>query len=393
MGSRGMGSPMRRRDRACRLLALLLLSLTCLAVRPAIADTATSLRITFLNPGKHDEFFWPAVSGAMSAAAAQFGDTLEIVYAERDAQAIGTLGREIINRATPPDILILVNEFQAGAALLKEADAKGIKTFMLLNSFYGAEAQRMGAPATRYKHWLGSLVPDNKAAGKRMAEALITCARQTAEKGKDGKYHLLGLLGDSTTPASIDRTEGLLEAVAARPDVVLDRTLATNWQTVKGHDLTANFLDWSESQKIPLAGIWAANDALALGAIAAAEERQLATGKDFCTVGLNWSPEAVDLVASGKMAMTHGGHFLAGGWAIVMLHDLLSADAAGKPVAARDAAFSMAPIDRRNVQDFIAKLGDRDWRRIDFKSFSHHGDGGSYNFSLAKTLDHLRPPM
>jgi len=364
-----------------------------LGLRPAAADTAAPLRIAFLSPGKSDEFFWPAVSAAMRAAAAQFGDTLEIVYAERDAQAIGKLGREIINRTTPPDILILVNEFQAGTALLREADAKGIKTFMLLNSFYGADIAAMGAPGAHYKNWLGSLVPDNKAAGKRMAESLITCAREKARKGKDGKYHLLALLGDSTTPASIDRTAGLEEAVAARPDVVLDRALATNWQIPKGHDLTINFLDWAGSQDVPLAGIWAANDALALGAIAAAAERQLRSGQDFCTVGLNWSPEAVDLVAKGQMVMTHGGHFLAGGWAIVMLHDLLAADAAGRPVPTRTAMFNMAPIDQRNVQDFISKLGDRDWRRIDFRSFSRSTDSGSYNFSLAKTLAHLHPPM
>jgi ABC-type sugar transport system substrate-binding protein len=388
-----MDSPMWRWDRLRSLLALLLLLQPIIAVRPAAADSAAPLRIAFLNPGKSDEFFWPAVSAAMRAAAAQFGDTLEIVYAERDAQAIGKLGHEIINRTTPPDILILVNEFQAGTALLQEADARGIKTFMLLNSFYGDDAKAMGEPKARFKNWLGSLVPDNKAAGKRMAESLITCAREKARKGKDGKYHLFALLGDSTTPASIDRTAGLEEAVSARPDVVLDRALATNWQIPKGHDLTVNFLDWAGSQEIPLAGIWAANDALALGAIAAAKERQLRPGQDFCIVGLNWSPDAVDLVAKGEMVMTHGGHFLAGGWAIVMLHDLLAADAAGRPVPTREATFNMAPIDQRNVADFIAKLGDRDWRRIDFKSFSRGTDSRSYNFSLAKTLDHLRPPM
>jgi ABC-type sugar transport system substrate-binding protein len=384
-----------------RLAWLSLIPFLWLTVIPAEAQEARSeevgagkpLRIAFLNPGKHDEFFWPAVSAAMTAATAQYGDSLEIVYAERDAQAIGKLGRAIIERADPPDILILVNEFQAATALLQAADSRGIKTFMLLNSFYGGDAAAMGAPGARYKNWLGSLVPDNKAAGRRMAESLITCARDRMRPGPDGRYHFLGLLGDSTTPASIDRTAGLEAAIAARADVVLDRALPTNWQAAKGHDLTANFLDWAAPQQIPLAGIWAANDALAIGAIAAAGERALQAGTDFCVVGLNWSPEAVDLVAKGQMEMTHGGHFLAGGWAIVMLHDLIAAKAAGRNVVAREASFNMAPIDQRNVADFIAKLGDRDWRRIDFKSFSRQGEDGSYNFSLTKTLSNLRTAM
>ena len=60
----------------------------------------------------------------------------------------------------------------------------------------------------------------------------------------------------------------------------------------------------------------------------------------------------------------------------------------------------MAPIDRGNVAQFFAKLGDRDWRRIDFKRFTRDPetpipDGvpqrdGDYDFSLRETLDHTR---
>lgn len=371
-------------------LAVGILGGTLISTIPVRAQSTPPVQIAFLNPGKHDEFFWPAVSAAMQAAADQFGYTLEIVYAERDAQAIGALGRQIIRRATPPDILILVNEFQAGAELLREADAKGIKTFMLLNSFYGAEADAMGAPATRYKHWIGSLVPDNKAAGKRMAEALIECARKTGAPAADGRFHILALLGDSTTPASIDRTAGFSDTIAANPDIALDRQFNTNWQSGKGHDLTTNFLDWAAAQSVPMAGIWAANDALALGAIAAAEERSLQPGRDFCIVGLNWSPEAVELVRAGKMVMTDGGHFLAGGWAMVMLHDYLAGAIA--PMHPQETAFQMAPINRDNAEKFVAKLGDRDWRRIDFAHFAlKAGTDTGYDFSLTETLDHLRP--
>ena len=372
-------------------------------VAPAVlADVTTPTRIAFLNPGKQDEFFWPAVSAVMQAAADQFGYQLEIIYAERDAQAIGILGQQIIARADPPEILILVNEFQAGAGLLKAADARGIKTFMLLNSFYGREAAAMDEPGRIYQHWIGSLVPDNEAAGQRMGDALASCARRTGTPGADGKYHILALLGDSTTPASIDRTSGLHAALTANPDIVLDRQFNTNWQTPKGHDLTAHFLDWAEANQIDAAGIWAANDALALGAIAALEERQLQPGKDLCVVGLNWSPEGLELVRAGKLAMTDGGHFLAGGWAMVMIHDYLTAQALA-PAERRHPAvtFQMAPVDGDNVAEFFTKLGGRDWRRIDFKSFSRqgaavppdgadHADGG-YDFSLREMLDRVQP--
>lgn len=382
-----------------RALAFLLL----IVVFPtATFADAAPIRISFLNPGKHDEFFWPAVSAVMQAAADQFGYQLEIIYAERDAQAIGALGRQIITRADPPDVLVLVNEFQAGANLLKAADARGIKAFMLLNSFYGDEATAMGKPGEIYRHWIGSLVADNEAAGRRMGDALTACAHKTGTADVDGKFHVLALLGDSTTPASIDRTNGLHAAIAAHPDMILEREFNTNWQTPKGHDLTANFLSWAAENQVHTAGIWAANDALAMGAITAAEERQLQPGKDLCIVGLNWSPEGLDLVRTGKMAMTDGGHFLAGGWAMVMIHDYLVAQAeAPANTPHRALTFQMAPVDGNNVAEFFTKLGDRDWHRIDFKSFSRSGADsagatdvadGPYEFTLHQTLYHAEMP-
>ena len=180
------------------------------------------------------------------------------------------------------------------------------------------------------------------------------------------------------------------DAVAANPDVVLDRRFNTNWQTPKGHDLTANYLDWAARHAVRPAGIWAANDAMAIGAIQASEEHKLQPGRDLCVVGLNWSPEGLALVRDGKLAMTDGGHFLAGGWAMVMIHDYL---VRGDKVPAGAATFEMEPVDAGNVERFEAELGQRDWTRIDFKRFARTGSGNAYDFSLHQVLDNLKPAL
>lgn len=343
------------------------------------ATAAAETRIAFINPGKHDEFFWPEVTRTMQAAAGQFGFSLDVVYAERDAQAMIRLGREAIDAADPPDILILVNEFQAAPELLKVVDARGIKVFMLLNAFVEKQAVEMGTPGARYRNWIGSLVPRNNGAGARMANNLIRCM---AEHGAERPYHVLALAGDSTTPASIERTAGMLAAFAAGGDTVsVDRHFHTNWQQPDGKRLTLNYLAWAKAHEVTPAGIWAANDALALGAIDALQEAGREPGRDICVVGLNWSPEAVSLVAEGKMAATDGGHFLAGGWTIVMINDYLRDDAR-RPIG--NATFDMASIDDTDVSAFLATLGDRDWRRIPFPRFAR--GAGSYDFSLTRIL-------
>lgn len=364
--------------RLLRCLALLLI-LQGASIAAAAADT----RIAFINPGKHDEFFWPEVTRTMQAAADQFGFTLDVAYAERDAQQMIRLGMEKIAATPPPDFLILVNEFQAAPALLQAADAKDIKVFMLLNGFVGRQAAEMGTPGAQYHNWIGSLIPDNKGAGARMANNLIRCM---AERGAKKPYHVLALAGDATTPASIERTAGMRAAFAAGGiTIAVDRQFHTNWQKPDGKRLALNYLAWASSHKIDPAGIWAANDPLALGAIEALHETGYESGRDVCLVGLNWSPEAVSLVAAGKMAATDGGHFLAGGWVIVMINDYLRSDAR---VPIGNATFDMASVDGTDVSEFLATLGDRDWRRIPFPRFAR--GAGVYDFSLTRILALLR---
>jgi ABC-type sugar transport system substrate-binding protein len=364
--------------RFLRIAAATFLLLQCLTAT-AWAET----RIAFVSPGRADEFFWTEVAKTMQAAADQFGYSLEVVHAERDAQRMIHLGLDQVNRDAPPDILVLVNEFQAAAEIMQAADARGIKVFMLLNSFAGSEAHEMGRPGGRYRNWIGSLVPRNFDAGKRMAENLIACMRALEP---NRQHHMLALSGDARTPASIERSAGMHVVLAQQTDIVIDRHFRTNWQRPDGKRHMLNYLDWAKSHDMHPDGVWAANDALAQGVIDAAKERNLAAGKDFCVVGLNWSPEALDLVQNGTMAATDGGHFLAGAWSMVMINDYLQrpteSDGTRKPLGA--ATFDMALIDRQNVDRFLAALGDRDWRRIPFTRFT--AVDGRYDFSLARIL-------
>lgn len=348
--------------------------------------TLAETRITFINPGKQDEFFWPAVTDTMRAAAEQFGYDLDVHYAERDAQAMIRLGLAAVHGEERPDILILVNEFQAAPEIVKAADEAGIDVLMLLNAFVGQQAQEMGAPGDVYPHWIGSLVPDNRGAGQRMAQSLSSCMNDQPTRMADGKHHVLVLAGDGRTPASLERTAGMHAALNATRDVVVDRHYQTNWQAPDADRLTRNYLDWATAHSIAPAGIWAANDALAIAALAAVEERGLVPGRDTCIVGLNWSPDAVELVRQNRLVATDGGHFLAGAWAMVMISDYLDAPPESRrPIG--DASFEMAQIHGGNVARFLSRLGDRDWRRIPFRVFKRNAAG--YDFSLDRILELL----
>jgi ABC-type sugar transport system substrate-binding protein len=366
-----------------RLLACLLVAF--LAAGCDAAGARERLDIVFINPGKTGEVFWDMVSLAMRAAAVRLDIDLEILCAERNRKTLEALGLEAINRAHRPDFLILVNEESAATPVVEAADRAGVKTFLLSNAFIGEEANKYGPPRTLLVNWIGSLEPDMKAAGARMAHYLVDAAAKNRLYSDDGKIHLLALGGDDRTPNSIARTEGFFSALAASPEVTVDRLLYANWNNADARTLTARYLDWAEHAGLRPAGVWAANDPMALGALDAIEAKGLQAGKDIGVVGLNWSADALARIKSGKMIMTDGGHFLGGAWSLVMLRDY----ADGCDFAPQGAArmFPLAAIDRDNLDQVEGLVVRREFERVDFSRFlAKRSACGVYDFSLAAVL-------
>lgn len=360
-----------------RLLACLL----CLGLSgPAPADPAPPIHVRFVNPGFAAEGFWRGVSDTMRAAADQLGIRLEISHADRQWPRMRANARAAIDAAERPDYLILVNEHRQAADLVTAADAQGIPTLLLLSTLTPAQEARVGRPGRELPHWLGSLTPDNARAGREMATALFAAARELAPE-RD-RLTLITLAGDAATPASTRRLAGLDQALATTPDIEEVRRLTVDWSREEAYRRIDAWLRTGRR----FDAVWAANDPIALGAMAAAEAHGLVPGRDFAVVGMNWSAAALTHLRDGTLVMTHGGHFLAGAWAMVLLHDLHH----GIPAIAgsRHLRFPMAGLTAPVPPRLRALLADRDWSRLDFRAFSRHHHPGrtGYDFSLPALL-------
>lgn len=360
-----------------RLLSALLLLL--------FSGSCSALSITFINPGKSDEVFWRMVSETMSAAAEDLQIDLEIKYAERNRLQMKQLGLETIARATPPDYLILVNEEQAGAELLERANERSIKTLFLLNSLTGKQRLLLGAPGEYLKFWLGAIEPDNFTAGARMLDQLVTCADK---RGYSKPYNLLALIGDRTTPASLNRNAGMLSRLN-RPDVLsLNRTLNASWNKEEAYRHTLHYLDWAKRNEITPQLIWAANDPIAQGAAEALEVHQKTGQTDVCLVGLNWSTDGIRMVEEGTMVATDGGHFLAGAWSLLMLYDHHHQRLDFKHYPDSHVSFRMESLTADKLAGFKEHFADNNWRKVNFRRFSMYlnPEHKEYDFSLAALI-------
>jgi len=293
---------------------------------------------------------------------------------------------QVIGLADKPDFLILVNEHQQGARLLELADKAGIPTLMLLNSLTQEQRDSYGAPRKELKNWLGSLTPNNEIAGYEMAQSLVH-AIEARKNSNSASIALLTLAGDNTTPASLFRLQGLDRALDEYPVLKEQRRISVNWSADEAYKRTQLWLKSGQ----PLSAIWAANDPIALGALNAIREAGLKPGIDVAVSGLNWSPEAIEHVRNGEMTLTHGGHFLAGAWIMVMLYDYVK----GHDFASTstEVNFPMTAINQTNAPSYLEHFGDQQWSSIDFKAFSlsHSSPQSSqqseYQFTLTKLLE------
>ena len=207
-----------------------------------------------------------------------------------------------------------------------------------------------------------------------MAKSLIQAARAAGKDEDEDGVQIMALLGDLATPAAVERTAGMERAIEEAADVSLVRAMSVNWDAEEAANRTRKFL-----QKNRADAIWSANDPISFAAQSEAEAAGLQAGQDVFFAGLNWSRPALEAVHDGRMTMTHGGHFFAGAWSVVLLNDLAGTDSLGA------VDFPMSAVTGANVDLFLDRLGDGDWQKIDFTRFA--SPDGAYDFSAQAILD------
>ncbi|WP_321400610.1 ABC transporter substrate-binding protein [Maridesulfovibrio sp.] len=323
------------------------------------------------------------MSSFMQAAAEDLGIDLEIIYAERNHLVMVKEADEVLARKDLPDYLIVVNEKLAARKIIAKADEKGVKVFNLLLNFYGKQAEELGTPREKFKNWIGGLVPDNRWAGYHLAKALIKKAKEQGIAEKD--VRLLPIAGDYATQATVLRDEGLAYARADYFNAEFFREIHCLWRRDMAFELVTKFINRDPDVNV----VWAANDPMALGAIMGIEKSGLVPGKDVLVGGINWDEPALEAIKNGSLALSIGGHFMTGGWGLVMLYDyhhgydFIEKDG---PII-RKRIFSV--IDDKNVDLFLRKFGSRDWGKIDFRRFSKACNNSvrDYDFSVRALLD------
>lgn len=361
--------------RLCLTASLGLLALMCMA-----AVSAKTLDVVFLDPGKHDEPFWSNYVRFMQAAAPQLDIRLEVIVAERNHVLQLQQGREVLARAHLPDYLIVVNEKRVAEVLLKEADAHHVPTLLAHVRLDADQAKLLGAPRSKLKHWIGQIESDNVASGQRSAQALFELTLPRLKR-QATTPHLLVLNGVMATVAAPDRRQGLLAALPTGAEQLKWQELELDWS----RDAARSSVSRSLSLQPDINLIWAANNAMAMGAIDAVKALGRQPGKDIWIAGaaLGVVADEAAAVKSGELAATVGGQYLNGAFGLVMLRDLADGRRIGNASKWSVMASVTPAITASNISEWQAAFAPDGWSSLPFRKLLNPKCKTGYQFGAS----------
>lgn len=226
--------------------------------------------------------------------------------------------------------------------------------------------------------------PDDKRAGYDLADILINHAVDKANSLTSKSIKLAALFGDEFSSVGDDRKYGLLNRMQLDNTARLSASYKTNWGRESATRTTLEILQDEPDTAI----IWAASDALALGAIEVLKVRDRKPGQDVFLGGFDWTRDGINAVKTGELSATMGGHFMEAGWALILLYDYHNnIDFTNDP--GLSTVTTMHAITESNVTEYLERFGNRDWNKINFRNFSkkHNPELKRYNFSLQAILN------
>jgi ABC-type sugar transport system substrate-binding protein len=204
-------------------------------------------------------------------------------------------------------------------------------------------------------------VPDDTEAGRVLAETLTSQARRRRLGDGSGKIQV-GVLAGEHTRAGNARFRGWTETKKQHDDVVQAGFQYGSWEENAGRSAAALLLKASPAISV----LWCANDAMALGALAAATDEGRRPGKDILIGGVDLMDRALAEVASGNLEVSIGGHLIDGVRALILLHDHHEARDL-EPATRTTHLVAVKADEAGRYLDFIRGRG---WRRVDFTRFS-----------------------
>ncbi len=266
--------------------------------------------------------------------------------------------------------LLFVNFKGIGQQILQRSQAAGVPA-LLINTGMEDPALR---PRAQYPLWIGSILPDDREAGLRLATALIDAARERGHRS----FRFFAFTGVENERSHRDRIEALRALAEAREDV----TLVSEVQNTSDGEGAGEQLLQALRQHPDINIVWSYKDPLALEAGKAlhAEPPPGIDPQRILLGGIDWNPDGLRAIRDGLIDIDLGGHVFDAAQGLIMLFDYLE----GRDFAEEALQWpsSMFIAHRGNVDRLLGILEDP--KAIDYRQLSKtfNPERRQYRFDL-----------
>jgi ABC-type sugar transport system substrate-binding protein len=329
------------------------------------------MKVTFLAPNVGSSgTFYDIFADILRAASAQLQVELEVVDGTKHRETMLARSREMLAAGKKPDYCVLANYMSVGQEVLTANTAAGVGTYFVAEGLGAAELGTIASAGGAGAGYLGQIVPDDVEAGKMLGEMLTAAARTRGLFDAAGMVHVGAIAGEHTQAGNA-RFRGWQAVLKEHADVIQAGFQYGAWEEEPAKAVAALMLKAAPQISV----LWCANDAMALGALAAAVEGGRRPGKDILIGGVDLVDRALAEVASGRLEASIGGHFVDGARALVLLYDHHQ-----KPhLTPQTRTTHLVAVRQSQAERFLTFMKNRAWHQSDFTRFSRilnpSGDG------------------
>ena len=340
------------------------------------------MKVVFLTPNVGEPgSFYEIFSDCLGVAARQLGIDLEVVGGAKQRAPMVEHGREIVQGSARPDYLLLVNYMNVGQDLLSLSAAAGVGTFFVVEGMGRDEHIAASDQGQGGGGYLGEIVPDDAEAGRVLAEILTARARERGLVDGSGTIQV-GILAGEHTHAGNARFRGWMEVRKQHDDIVQAGFQYGSWEEEAGRSAAALLLQTSPG----ISTIWCANDAMALGARAAATAAGRHPGEDILIGGVDLMDRALAEVAAGRLEVSIGGHLIDGVRALILLYDHHET----QDLERTTRTTHLVAVKADEANRYLEFMKERAWRNADFTRFSRRTNpsASADDLSLQSLMSH-----
>jgi len=326
------------KKRICLVLLIMAIMTTVVFTGGKGAEASESKRykIGAIVPTLNAQF-WNNYVNFMKTGAEELGVDLIVLNCDNKADLLPKYIEDLVSQQV--DGIIVVPYWAGDRKALR--DTMDAKIPLIFTDVYS----KVQPQDPKYPNYIAFVGPSDEEAGYQMAKALFAKMNTNSE----GKKVIGWVEGTPGTSVAIDRNKGLERALSEHSEVVVAGKVNGNF--VRDESMVAFESLYQAHPEIT--GVWAANGGTATGVMTAIKNAGKVPGKDIYVVGMDLNQENVVAVKQGDLLFDIGGHWLQGGFALVIMYDWLNGNKI--PESQANVKLNLLPLTIDTVDDFEKK--------------------------------------